>query len=130
MATFKRVEDIEAWQKARQLARRVYAVSARGSFAGDSGLRDQARRAANSVMANIAEGFERGGSKEFVQFLAVAKGSAGELRSHLYAAFDQDYLSSEEHGELDGESIARMIGGLMGYLKRSEIAGPKYKDRP
>ncbi len=80
MATLTRFEEIEAWQKARELTRAVYRSSRIRDFSKDFGLRDQVRRASTSVMSNIAEGFERGGTKEFLQFLAVAKGSAGEVR--------------------------------------------------
>jgi four helix bundle protein len=83
MATFQSFVEIEAWQKARILTSEIYAVSNRASFSKDFGLRDQIRRATVSIMANIAEGFERSGSGEFVHFLAVAKGSAGEVVSHL-----------------------------------------------
>ena len=88
MATFHRFEDIDAWQKARELTRAVYAASRSGSFSKDFALRDQIRRASISVMSNIAEGFERGGNKEFRQFLSTAKGSAGEVRAQRYVALD------------------------------------------
>ncbi len=90
MATFKKFEDIEAWQRSRALTREVYSVTAEGTFAKDYGLKDQIRRASVSIMSNIAEGFERSGSKEFAQFLATAKGSAGEV---LYVALDQRYIT-------------------------------------
>ena len=77
MAKIEKFEDIEAWKKARELAREIYAISNEGLFARDFGLRDQIRRAAVSVMSNIAEGFERGGDVEFRRFLSIAKGSAG-----------------------------------------------------
>lgn len=82
MATFKRFEDISAWQKARDLTRETYKVSAVGAFSKDFGLRDQLRRASISMMANISEGFDRGGTREFIQFLSTAKGSASEIKSH------------------------------------------------
>jgi four helix bundle protein len=88
MATLRQFEDIEAWQKARELTRAVYDCSKVGLFSRDFGLRDQMRRASVSVMSNIAEGFERGGKGEFVQFLAMAKGSAGEVEAQLYVALD------------------------------------------
>ena len=84
MATFKRVEDIEVWQRARVLTREIYRISNLGSFSKDFGLRDQIRRASVSIMSNIAEGFERSGSGEFAQFLSMAKGSSGEVRTQLY----------------------------------------------
>jgi four helix bundle protein len=82
MSTFQSFEDIEAWQKARELTRRIYEVSDVGKFARDFGLRDQIRRASVSVLSNIAEGFERSGTGEFIQFLSGANGSAGEVRAH------------------------------------------------
>ena len=90
MSTFRRFEDIEAWQKARELTKVVYQLSGRGHFAKDFGLRDQIRRASVSIMANIAEGFERDGTGEFIQFLAIAKGSAAEVLSHAYVAWTKD----------------------------------------
>lgn len=92
----KRFEDIEAWQKARELTWAVCDCSKTGLFAKDFGLRDQIRRAAVSIMSNIAEGFERGGSAEFFQFLAIAKGSAGEVEAQLYVALDQGYITKDE----------------------------------
>ena len=79
MPTFRHFDDIEAWQRARELTKVVYQLSGRGQFAKDFGLRDQIRRATVSIMANIAEGFERDGTGEFIQFLAIAKGSAAEV---------------------------------------------------
>ncbi len=93
MAKIERFEDILAWQKARLLVSELYAVSNSGSFAKDFGLRDQLRRAASSIMLNIAEGFARRTRKEFSQFLVVAHGSAAEVQSALYIALDQGYLS-------------------------------------
>jgi four helix bundle protein len=129
MSTFQSFEEIEAWQKARELTRQVYALSKSGSFAKDYGLRDQVCRACVSVMANIAEGFERGGRREFIQFLSTAKASAGEVRSHLFVALDQAYVTPETYDKLvnDAKEVSRMIAGLMKYLHSSEIKGPKYK---
>src|SRR5229473_8394597 len=100
MPTFQSFEEIEAWQKARELTREVYAVSDEGPFARDFGLRDQMRRASVSILSNIAEGFERSGTGEFVQFLSAAKGSAGEVRAQLYVALDQGYIEAEKFREL------------------------------
>lgn len=129
MATFKSFEDIEAWQKARELTQRIYEVSNKGSFARDYGLKDQIRRACVSTMSNIAEGYERGGTKEFIQFLSTAKGSSGEVRSQLYVALDQAYIDSKTFGQLSDlvKEISRMVTGLMKYLKRSELRGTKFK---
>jgi four helix bundle protein len=129
MATFQSFEEMEAWQQARSLTRRVYDVSGSGQFAKDFGLRDQIRRASVSVMSNIAEGFERGGKAEFLQFLAVAKGSAGEVRAQLYVAYDQGYIGEDVFEELTAHAarISRMLSGLTSYLRSSDIAGVKYK---
>ena len=129
MATFQTFEQIEAWQSARELTRSIYATSNQGPFARDYGLRDQIRRASVSSMSNIAEGFERSGTGEFVQFLAMAKGSAGEVRSQLYVALDQGYIDQEQFDRLSAlvTQTARMIGGLMLYLRKSRVKGTKYK---
>ncbi|MCA8829250.1 four helix bundle protein [Hymenobacter pini] len=129
MATITRFEELAAWQKARELTRWVYACTRTGEFARDFGLCDQIRRAAGSVMDNIAEGFDRGGRGEFVQFLGVAKGSAGEVRSQLYRAFDQQYVTQAEFDELREltEEIARLIKGLLKYLSTSTVRGERYQ---
>jgi len=130
MPTIKKVEDIEAWKKARELTRAVYNCSKIERFSKDFALRDQMRRAAVSVMSNIAEGFERGGTKEFVQFRAIAKGSAGEVEAQLFVALDQRYISEGEFARLRDLAIStkRLIGGLMSYLRQSGMKGEKYKD--
>ena len=131
MASIKRFEDFEAWKKARSLANAVYRLTTQGAFSRDFALRDQVRRAAVSVVSNIAEGFERGGNKEFAQFLALAKGSCGELRAQLYIARDQGYLSQAQFEALLAESmqVSRMIAALMQYLQQSEDRGNKFKKR-
>jgi four helix bundle protein len=95
MATFQNFEDIGAWQKSRELTREIYRVSKQGPFSKDFGLRDQIRRASTSIMSNIAEGFERGGTGEFAQFLAISKGSAVEVKLQLYVAIDQEYIDKK-----------------------------------
>ncbi|HET6271376.1 MAG TPA: four helix bundle protein [Bacteroidota bacterium] len=92
MASFRTFEEIEAWKKSRELVRAIYQATSLGAFSTDYGLRDQIRRASVSIMSNIAEGFEREGTREFVQFLSMAKASAGEVRSQLYVAPDQGYI--------------------------------------
>jgi four helix bundle protein len=128
MTVARRFEDLDVWQKARELNKTVYAVSNAGVFARDFKLRDQARGASLSIMANIAEGFERGGNREFSQFLSIAKGSCGELRSHLYAALDVGYVTQQQHQQTSDKAVevSRMISGLMGHLSRSEMRGSKY----
>lgn len=129
MATFRRFDEIEAWQKARELTKVVYGISGRGAFARDFGLRDQIRRASVSIMANIAEGFERDGTGEFVQFLAIAKGSAAEVLSHAYVALDQDFISKESFDRLAAKTseVARMVAALMTYLRKSGTKGLKFR---
>lgn len=114
MAGIGRFEDIVAWQKARVLTREIYLVTASGGFAKDFGLRDQIRRASVSVMANIAEGFERAGRAEFHQFLVVAKASCAEVRSHLYVALDAGYITEDLFRGLSDmtEEVGKIIGGL------------------
>ena len=129
MATFTTFEEIGAWQKARQLTKELYKITSSGAFGRDYDLRNQIRRAAVSIMSNIAEGFERSGTGEFNQFLSTAKGSAGEIRSQLYVALDQDYLPKASFDRLATQAaeISRMIGGLMTYLRKSGIRGTKFK---
>lgn len=129
MATIARFEEIEGWKKGRELARRIYAISATGKLERDFELRGQMRRAAVSILSNIAEGFERGGTKEFVQFLAIAKGSAGEIKAQLYVALDVGYINEQQFAELYGLSneVVLLIGGLMRYLQQSELRGAKFK---
>lgn len=130
MAKIERFEDLTSWQKARELNRLVYQVTKNNRFAKDFGLRDQIRRASISVMSNIAEGFERGGDKEFIQFLSNAKGSCGEVRAQLYAALDENYLEQDEFNEMNKicMEVSRMLSGLMTYLRRSELRGNKFKE--
>lgn len=129
MATITRFEDIEAWKKARELTREIYRHSKGGLFSKDFALRDQIRRAAVSAMSNIAEGFERGGTKEFMQFLAIAKGSIGEIEAQLYVALDQAYINEAQFLSVKrlAEPTKRLIGGLMNYLRQSGMKGAKYK---
>lgn len=129
MATFKKFEEIECWKKARELTRHVYKVSGEASFARDFGLKDQIRRASVSIMSNIAEGYDRSGTREFVHYLATAKGSAAEVRSQLYVAADQGYIHDSALDELSdlAAETGRMIGGLMNYLRSSSFKGTKFK---
>ena len=129
MATFQTFEEIEGWQMARQLTFEIYGASKKSPFGKDFGLQKQIRDASVSIMANIAEGFERSGSGEFQQFLAIAKGSAGEVISHLYVALDQGYINHEEFLRIEriARDTSRKIGGLMSYLRQSDLRGPKYK---
>lgn len=118
MSTIDRFEDIKAWQVARELVSAVYRISGRGKFEKDFGLRGQIQRASVSVMANIAEGFERGSDRELHRFLYIAKGSAGEVRSHLFVALDLGYVTSDEFDDLRGraEEVSKALSGFITYL--------------
>ena len=129
MASIRRFEDIEAWKLARSLTNRIYDVTSKAEFSRDYGLRDQIRRASISIVSNIAEGYERDGDREFLQFLFIAKGSCGEVRAQLYLANDRAYISAEEFSELSSDALrlSRVLSGLIRYLRQSEITGKKYK---
>lgn len=121
MATVERFEDLQAWQLARVVTRKVYAFSRDGAFSRDFGLRDQMRRAAVSILSNIAEGFERHAGKSFHQFLVIANGSTAELRAQLYVALDQGYISQDQFDDCrtDTIRIGKMLTSLMQYLRRA-----------
>ncbi len=131
MATIKKFEDIEAWQKARVLCNEIYIISVQTDLAKDFRFRDQINAAAGSIMDNISEGFDRGGRLELINFLTIAKGSAAEVKSQLYRVLDRKYISLEKFNELYklAEEIGGMIGSWVGYLNKSEIKGVKFKDR-
>ncbi len=128
MSTFRHFEDIIAWQKARTLVKAIYGLTKKEAFSRDFELKSQIRRAAVSVMSNIAEGHERSGRKEFIQYLSIAKGSAGEVTSLLYAALDQGYISDEEFNPTSSlaREITVIIASLMSYLQKSKHPGVKY----
>ena len=130
MATIKTFEDIEAWKKARKLADEIFQVFLRADAKHDFALKDQTNRSIGSVMDNIAEGFERGGNKEFIQFLFIAKGSAGETRSQLCRMLDRNYITIKEFEDLTTELIAssKMIMRLIEYLKHSDLRGDKFHE--
>lgn len=124
---FTRFEDIEVWQMSRELARNVYQVTAGGLFAKDWGLKDQIQRAVVSVSSNIAEGHGRRGNREMVTFLWIAKGSASEVQSQLYIAFDMNYLTQEQFDKLYNDTnliqvkLYRLIQSLSSDLDRQKI---------
>ena len=111
MAAFKTFEEINAWQNARELVRDVYAMTGCGDFCKDYGLKDQIQRAAVSICSNIAEGFERRGNKEFINFLWIAKGSAAEVCSQLHLAKDLGYITDERFKSM--YDSAKQIGGML-----------------
>jgi four helix bundle protein len=129
MATFSRFEDIFAWQRARELSRYIKRLTDKKYFSKDFKLIDQIKGSSGSAMDNIAEGFERGRNKEFIQFLYFSKGSAGETRSQLYRALDNEYISEQEFKEASNLALetGKLVSGLIGHLKSSELKGEKFK---
>jgi four helix bundle protein len=129
MADARLFENLDVWTRSRRLVKAVYRCSNQDGFSRDFALKDQMRRAAISVLSNIAEGYERDGNAEFLQFLSISKGSCGELRAPLYVAFDLEYVSVEQFEWLINEAteVSRMLSGLMKHLRRSEYRGLKYE---
>jgi four helix bundle protein len=121
--------DLEVWRLARELAREVYPLTRRAPMAADFAMVGQIRKSVISISSNIAEGFEREGNREFIQFLSIAKGSCGELESQLILATDQEYVDPAELEELRSliRRISAMIRSLSNHLKRSAYRGRKYK---
>ena len=129
MSKIETFEDIEAWKMAREITKLLYQISSSGNFSKDFALVNQIRRASVSVLSNIAEGFERSGDKEFVQFLPIAKGSCGEVRAQLYVALDQNYIAKEQFTVIKSKLVetSRMLSGLIKYLQQSSLKGSKFK---
>jgi four helix bundle protein len=122
-------EDLHVWLRSRELVKLIYELTKNKLFNKDYSLTDQIKRSSVSVLSNIAEGFERGSNKEFIQFLYIAKGSCGEVRSQLYVALDQHYISEDDFSRCKEfcMKISGMIGNLINYLKTSNIRGAKHK---
>lgn len=118
--TFRRFEEIEAWKIARKVAGQLYDLTDRGPFARDYPLRDQVRRAAISIMSNVAEGFSRRSDREFSQYLFMAKASAAELQSHLYIALDRTYMILGDFNHIYDQldHYSRQVSNLITYLRR------------
>lgn len=129
MATFNRFEDIIAWQKARSLAKCIYNISSKGEFRNNFDLKNQVNRSSGSVMDNIAEGFGRGGRKEFINFLGISNGSLEEVKSQLYRAYDRNYISNEELVKLlaDANEVSKLIYSLLQHLKSTQMPGEKFR---
>jgi len=122
-----RFEDLDCWQEARNLVDSVYRVCRVIELKKDYSLSDQVKRAATSIMANIAEGFSRKGNKEFIQFLFISKSLAAELQSHLYVALDQDYIDQAQFDEIYEQvnKTAMIISGLIKYLRTKQTKQTK-----
>ena len=121
-------EDLEIWQLARELYKVIFQITSVAPFCNDFRFRDQIRASSGSVSDNIAEGFDRGGNKEFIQFLFVSKGSCGETRNQSYRAFDSKYISKEELDDLLSRTdiISRKTTNLIKSIKSSDHKGVKY----
>lgn len=121
-------EDLHVYQRARELTNAIYRRTREGRFARDLGLAEQIRRASVSIMSNVAEGFERGATKEFIQFLYIAKGSCGEVRAQLAIAGDQGYISQADYDGLHDLSrrVSGMLSNLIAHLQRSSYRGEKH----
>ncbi|WP_303316303.1 four helix bundle protein [Flavivirga abyssicola] len=125
MATVKQFEDLEIWKLARILCDDINKLALRTDLRTDYKLYGQIDGSSGSVMDNIAEGFERNGNREFIQFLSIAKASCGETRSQLYRVFDRNYTTKEEFEKLKEQtiSLSKMIGAFMNYLLKSDYKG-------
>ena len=124
----QRFEDLIVWQKARTLAKEVYSLSKMKGIKEDFGLKDQILNSSGSIPDNIAEGFERNGNKEFRQFLSIAKGSAGELRSQFYRIYDRGIFNEEEFNYFKSSviEISKMLNSMMNKISMSNYKGTKY----
>ena len=122
-------EGLEIWQEARIISKVVFQLTNKKPFKNDFKLKNQIKGSSGSTMDNIAEGFERNGKGELIQFLSIAKGSCGETRSQSYRAFDYKYITQEELDDLVKRCtiLSRKISSLMTYLKKSKLDGSKYK---
>ena len=132
MATFKKFEEIVSWQKARELNNKLRLCIKKNAFDRNYKFVNQIMASCGSIMDNIAEGFERNGNREFIQYLYISKGSCGEFRSQLYRALDSNYLIQSEFDELYKLSfeISVLIQKLIHYLQSSSLKGAKYKHLP
>ena len=122
MAKFSKFEEIQAWQKARDVTLQIYKITSDLNFSKDYGLKDQVRRASVSIMANIAEGHGRRTNTEFANFLNLARGSVAEVQSHLYVALGLNYIEQKQFDELYQilTEISRMLLSLAQYLRSTE----------
>jgi four helix bundle protein len=131
MATYNCFKDLPIWQEARKISLEIYSITYELPFSKDFALTGQIRRAVGSIMDNIAEGYERDSRLEFINFLSIAKGSAGEVRSQLHRAFDLKY-TTEEHYEIlinKLKDLSAQIANFIRYLNKTSIKGAKFKER-
>ena len=129
MATIEKFEDLEIWQLARDICKDVWTIIQDTPLKQDYKLREQINGASGSVMDNIAEGFERDGNREFINFLSIAKASCGETRSQLYRCFDRNYIDEDTFKRISEKTVltSRKIKTFMTYLKTSDRKGSKYE---
>jgi four helix bundle protein len=129
MATITRFEDLQLWQQARALAKEIYFLTETPTLMKEFRFKEQIKSSSGSIADNIAEGFEREGTKEFIQFLYIAKGSAGEMRSQLHRAFDANLINESAYNNLIKEAtdISTSISNFINYLKKADFKGNKYK---
>ncbi len=129
MAVAKKFEDLDVWILAKDFCVNIYKITENEFLKKDFGFKDQIRRASISIISNIAEGFERNGNKEFIQFLSYAKGSAGEVRAQLYIIKELGFITENEFINLNEKitQISKMLSGFINYLKQSELKGSKFK---
>lgn len=130
MAVIRKFEDMEIWKDARVLVKGIYTLTYHASFSKDFSLKDQIRRSSSSVMDNVAEGFDRGGRKEFIHFLSISKASLSETKSQLYRALDLNYITEEEfkYSYEQANKIGKMIGGFIKYLQQTDNRGHKFNE--
>ena len=129
MAKIKQFEDLEIWQSAREICRMVYDAKQNTNLKNDFKLYNQLNGSSGSIMDNIAEGFERNGNREFIQFLSIAKASCGEARSQIYRAYDRGYLNEDDFDNFTSKviSLSKQINGFINYLQKSDFKGTKFK---